>query len=88
MTTRAALSGNERAASRLENAKRDARELLVFADGVEDAGHPELARRSRSVARDALALAASLAAERSARIAIQADRDRLLAMMAAGRRVA
>jgi hypothetical protein len=59
-----------------------ARELIVFANGLEDAGHAETARRSRMVARDLLEACDELAAERSARVAIQAARDRCLAILA------
>lgn len=55
--------------------RKRAKELLVFADGIEDAGHPELARRSRVVARDVLRLTDQLNDERSARQHIQVQRD-------------
>jgi hypothetical protein len=57
-----------------------ARELLVFADGVLDAGFEQLSRRSRVVAGDLIRCIEELRAERSARVAIQAARDRLLAV--------
>ncbi|HEX6762892.1 MAG TPA: hypothetical protein VF094_08840 [Gaiellaceae bacterium] len=47
-------------------------ELILFSDAMEDAGHPELARRSRLAARDVLDLARMLEAERSARRSLQA----------------
>jgi hypothetical protein len=59
-----------------------ARELITFCDGIADAGFEGLVRRSRAVARDALVLAAELETERTARQKIQADRDRLLTMLA------
>lgn len=66
-----------------DGAGRDrAQALLVFCDGVEDAGHPELARRSRVVARDVLRLADELDRERSARRTVQAQRDECLQILA------
>jgi hypothetical protein len=53
-----------------------ARELIVFADGVEEAGLPQYASRARMVAHDALELAEQLDAERSARQALQARLER------------
>lgn len=64
--------------------ERHARELIIFADGLEQAGFGHLARRARVVARDALELLEELKIERIARRRIQADRDRLLEMAAAG----
>lgn len=61
-----------------------ARELITFVGGIEEAGFGQLARRSRVVARDALELLEELQVERTARQKIQADRDRLLVMAAAG----
>jgi hypothetical protein len=55
-----------------------ARELIEFCAGLDEAGLHEVARRSRMVARDVLDLADGLAAERSARVAIQEQRDRLV----------
>lgn len=69
--------------TREQKAAEQAAELLVFADGVEDAGHPELARRSRNVARETIWLVEMVAAERSTRLAMQEARDRLLAMVTA-----
>lgn len=54
-----------------------ARELVVFADGVAEL-YPELARKSRLTANDLLEILPMLAAERTARLAIQAARDRLM----------
>jgi site-specific recombinase len=59
-----------------------ARDLIVFADAFEDAGHPQLARRSRVVAADLLRIVGELRDEQSARRAIQADRDRALQILA------
>jgi hypothetical protein len=53
-----------------------ARDLLTFADGLEEAGLPEIARRSRMVARDVLELAEELTAERSARRSSQENYER------------
>jgi hypothetical protein len=49
------------------------RDVIAFCDGIEDASHPELARRTRSLARDYARLQRELDAERSARVAIQAQ---------------
>jgi hypothetical protein len=62
--------------------ERDARELIAFADGLDECGFNEIGRRSRVVARDALRLAEELKAERSTRQAIQEDRDRCLQLLA------
>jgi len=53
-------------------ARRDAQRLIVFCDGIECAGLDDYASRSRVVARQSLALAEALDAERSARVALQA----------------
>lgn len=63
------------------DARHRANRLLVFADGFEDAGHPELASRSRVVARDVLRLAEELEAERSTRQAMQSQRDEALEIL-------
>jgi hypothetical protein len=68
----------------LDAAVARARDMLEFADGVEDAGHADTARRSRAVARDLLELADELRAERSARRAMQTNYERALAVI--GRR--
>ncbi len=67
--------------SREQQAAQAAAELIVFADGAEEAGMIRYAQRARSVARDTLWLVDELAAERSARQAVQTARDRLLAMV-------
>ena len=51
----------------------------MFADGVEEAGLRVYAQRARVVADDLLRIAADLRAERSARLSIQQERDRLRA---------
>ncbi len=68
-------------ATREQQAAQAAAELLVFADGAEEAGMTAYARRARNVARDTLWLIDELAAERSARQALQTARDRLLTMV-------
>ena len=68
---------------RFDGTARDrAQELLVFADGFDDAGHLGLATRSRVVARDMLRLIDDLEAERSARQSVQAQRDRAIELLA------
>jgi hypothetical protein len=52
--------------------RQRALELIVFCDGLDDAGQfPDLARRARAVARDLLETLDMLEAERSARRAMQ-----------------
>jgi len=51
--------------------------LMAFADGVEQAGWADYARKARDVARDVHELAHQLTAERSARQALQARCDEL-----------
>ena len=46
-------------------------DLILFLDGLEDAGFPEYARRGRVVARDLLDAVDQLELERSARRALQ-----------------
>lgn len=54
----------------------DARALILFADGMEEAGYSEYARRARVVAHATLELTDQLHAERAARRAVEDDRDR------------
>jgi hypothetical protein len=75
----------ERADQRLRRMEQDARDLIAFADGAEEAGLRTYAQRARSVARDLLQCAGDVRAERSVRVAIQEERDRILAMVAAGK---
>jgi hypothetical protein len=63
----------------LGDTEQRARDLIVFADGVEEAGLRVYAQRARVVADDLLRIAADLRAERSARLSIQQERDRLRA---------
>jgi len=69
----------------LDRAEQGAREFIVFCDGLEEAGQRVYAQRGRVVADDLLRIAGELRAERSARVAIQAERDRLREIVAAGR---
>ncbi len=57
--------------SREQQAAQAAAELIVFADGAEEAGMIRYAQTARNVARDTLWLVDELAAERSSRQAIQ-----------------
>jgi hypothetical protein len=68
---------------RLDLVEQSARDLIAFADGLEEGGLRVYAQRSRAVARNLLQCAADLRAERSARAAIQAERDRIRAMLTA-----
>jgi hypothetical protein len=57
----------------LAGARERARELVVFCDGFDEGGaYPEFARRARLVAGDLVEALDELAAERSARVALQA----------------
>ena len=71
----------KRADLELVQVERRARDLIVFADGAEEAGLVMYAQRARVVARDVLRVAGELRAERSARGSIQAERDRLQTML-------
>ena len=71
----------DRAECNLVQIEQRARELIVFADGAEEAGLVMYAQRARDVARDALRVAKDLRAERSVRASIQAERDRLREML-------
>jgi hypothetical protein len=64
--------------TREQKAAQDAQELILFADGAEEAGLIQYARRARNLARERFWLAQLLEAERSARKTIQEARDRLL----------
>jgi hypothetical protein len=67
--------------SREHQAANDAADRIVFADGLEQGGFEDYAQRARVVARETIWLADELAAERSARKAIQEQRDRLLELV-------
>jgi len=56
----------------IQRARTDARDLIVFCDGIEEGGFAVYASRGRVVARELLAALDALDAERSARIALQA----------------
>ncbi len=70
------------ATKREQTAATEARDLLVFAEGFDEAGHTGIARRSRVVARELLWALDALQAERSARVAIQKQRDECLQILA------
>jgi len=73
------------------NSRRELAALFtLFCDGVEDAGMTRYAQIGRTVADELHRCADELAAERSARVTIQADRDRAYALLAnhAGRAAA
>jgi hypothetical protein len=77
----------ERADHGLVQAEQRARELILFADGLEEGGLVAYAQRARVVARDLLQVAGELRAERSVRGSIQEQRnafERLAANWAAG----
>jgi thiamine monophosphate kinase len=65
----------------LEAAAAKAHALIDFADGLEDAGLAQTARRSRVVARLTLELVDELSAERSARRAMQTNYERCLSVL-------
>jgi hypothetical protein len=65
-----------------DDLERRARDLIARCDGITEAGFPDLARESRYLAGELLRTLDDLAAERSARLAVQAARDRALAMLA------
>jgi hypothetical protein len=77
-------SSNERAAS----AARRARDLIVYADGVEEAGLENYARRARDVAREVIWLVEEVARERAARALIQERCDELRRLLAKRRKEA
>lgn len=58
-----------------------AKEAVEFSRGLDEAGLSEIARRHRVLAGDVLELAEALAAEQSARAAIQAARDNAVAIL-------
>jgi hypothetical protein len=64
--------------TREQQAAQLAAELIVFADGAEEAGLISYAQRARVVARETIWLAETVERERSARRAIQAARDRCM----------
>lgn len=62
-------------------ARDDARDLIVFADGLDCGGLPEYARRARVVARELLDALDALDAERSARTALQERCERIQTLL-------
>lgn len=61
----------------------EAERFITFCDGFEDAGSAVYAGHGRKIARDAIRTLAALDAERSARRAIQKQRDDSVAILAA-----
>ena len=59
----------------LERMEQRARELAVFCDGIAAGGFESFARRGRVAADDLLRALDELEAERSARVALQEQRD-------------
>jgi hypothetical protein len=74
----------DRAERELVQAEQRARELIVFCDGLEEAGQLVYAQRGRVVADDLLRISEQLRRERSARASIQIARDGLLTQLAPG----
>lgn len=77
----AGVTQTEGSSTREQKAAELAAELILFADGAEEAGLIRYAQRARTVARETIWLADALERERSARMAIQEARDKLLAMV-------
>lgn len=69
---------------RAAEAARKAQELIVFCDGLEQAGYETYAHRARWVARETFWLAEQLHVERAARESLIAERDRLMALRTGG----
>ncbi len=67
----------------MDDPEQRARDLIVFCDGLEHAGFQDFSQRARMVARDLLKAVHDLRMEQSARVAIQAERDRLRDMLSA-----
>ncbi len=67
----------------MDDPEQRARDLIIFCDGLEHAGFADFSQRARTVARDLLKAAHDLRAEQSARVSIQAERDRLRDMLSA-----
>ncbi len=66
-----------------DDVEQRARDLIVFCDGLEHAGFADFSQRARMVARDLLKAIHDLRMEQSARVSIQAERDRLRDMLSA-----
>lgn len=67
-------------AADLNRAERNARDFIIFADGMEEAGMVRFAQRSRIIARETLELVAELRILRGALHKAREERDRLFAM--------
>jgi hypothetical protein len=65
-----------------EEAVTRGREQITFCDALEQAGLGQIAHRSRFIARLLLEACDELSAERSHRVAMQAQRDRCLEILA------
>lgn len=63
--------------TREQQAARDAEQLIVFADGAEEAGLTVYARRARVVARETIWLATELENARSTNRALKQKTDRM-----------
>jgi len=63
------------------NGREDIAGFIAFCDGFEEAGFIDYARRGRAIALDLELTLRELAAERSARVAMQEARDRLLEVL-------
>ncbi len=66
----------------MDDVERRARDLIIYADGAEQAGQVDFAQRARVVARDLLQALHDLRSERSVRRSFQAERDRLRNLLA------
>jgi hypothetical protein len=64
-------------------AEQRARDFIVFCDAAEQFRFIDYARRGRTIARDLLDTLEELAVERSARVAIQAERNRFRELLIA-----
>jgi hypothetical protein len=64
-------------------AEQLARSFIAFCDGIEEGGFADYAGRGRALAREHLEALEQLKAERSARLAIQAERDRFRELLLA-----
>ncbi len=70
----------------MDDAEQRARDLIVFCDGLDHAGFRDFSQRARMVARDLLKATHDLRMERSVRVSIQAERDRLRDLFSAKER--
>lgn len=72
---------NQAASLTLDRIERDAHDLILFADGAEEAGLVAYAQRARCLARDTLQIIGELRDERRLRIVMQDQRDRARELM-------